>query len=292
MDRQRPLNIEARYRLGQCRLAEGNAREARRVWQDLLAKFVDVQSPWISDAQFDSRRTWNIPNPGDEEQLNLGIAALRAFLERFPAAAKAGQAHLEIAQSFLNRGRPADAAAALKQFLSDPRCRQSKELPDAQNLLGRAWQLQKDYTQALAAWRDSRQVPGPQSLERGATGDCPDRVPHGLRTVPAKKYAEANRLFGEYLAKYPLDSRSPAILLLMNQKNVAEEKWDEAISAWRRLVSKYPGTDRPRGAVPDWGDVEQKLGRLEDALEEYRKVTWGSAAGDEDGCRPTDGQEP
>ena len=54
-NRQRPLNIEARYRLGQCRLAEGNAREARRVWQDLLAKFVDVQSPWISDAQFDLR---------------------------------------------------------------------------------------------------------------------------------------------------------------------------------------------------------------------------------------------
>ena len=26
--------------------------------------------------------------------------------------------------------------------------------------------------------------------------------------------------------------------------------------------------------------LEQKLGRLEEALEEYRKVTWGSAAGD------------
>ena len=97
----------------------------------------------------------------------------------------------------------------------------------------------------------------------------------------AKKYAEANRLFGEYLAKYPLDSRSPAILLLMNQKNVAEEKWDEAISAWRRLVSKYPGTDQASRAQYLIGaTLEQKLGRLEDALEEYRKVTWGSAAGD------------
>jgi cytochrome c-type biogenesis protein CcmH/NrfG len=30
--------MEARFRLGDCRLAEGNLKEARRVWQDLLAK--------------------------------------------------------------------------------------------------------------------------------------------------------------------------------------------------------------------------------------------------------------
>ena len=83
------------------------AREARRVWQDLLAKYVDSQSPRVADAQFDLSRTWNIPNPGDDEQLNLGTAALRAFLERFPKHANAGRAHLEIAQSYLNRGRPA-----------------------------------------------------------------------------------------------------------------------------------------------------------------------------------------
>ena len=34
---QTPLDIEARYRLGECRLAEGNLKQARRVWQDLLA---------------------------------------------------------------------------------------------------------------------------------------------------------------------------------------------------------------------------------------------------------------
>ncbi len=97
----------------------------------------------------------------------------------------------------------------------------------------------------------------------------------------AKKYAEANKLFGEFLARYPLDARSPAILLLMNQQNVAEEKWDDAISAWRRLVSKYPGTNQASRAQYLIGaTLEQKLGKLEEALEEYRKVTWGSAAGD------------
>ena len=276
------LDIEARWRLGTCRLAEGNAREARRVWQDLLAKYVDSQSPRVADAQFDLARTWNIPNPGDDEQLNLGTAALRTFLERFPKHAKAGQAHLEIAQSYLNRGRPADATAALKQFLADPRCRECKELPDAQNLLGRAYQSQKEYTQALAAWREFlAKYPAHNAWSAVQQAIVETEYLMACEQFAAKKYAEANKLFAEYLAKYPLDPRSPAILLLMNQQNIAEEKWDEAISAWRRLVSKYPGTNQASRAQYLIGvTLEQKLGHLEEALEEYRKVTWGSAAGD------------
>ena len=77
-----------------------------------------------------------------------------------------------------------------------------------------------------------------------------------------------------------MDGRDPAILLLMNQQNVADEKWDEAIAAWRRLVSKYPGTEPASQAQFLIADtLERKLGKLEEALEEYRKVTWGSAAG-------------
>ncbi|MGA2256767.1 MAG: tetratricopeptide repeat protein, partial [Thermoguttaceae bacterium] len=276
-----PLEIEARWRLGTCRLAEGNAREARRVWQDLLAKYVDSQSPRVADAQFDLSRTWNIPNPGDNEQLNLGTAALRAFLERFPKHANAGRAHLEIAQSYLNRGRPGDAVAALKQFLADPRCRECKELPDAQNLLGRAYQSQKDFAQALAAWRDFlAKYPAHNAWSAVQQAIVETEYLMAYDHFAAKKYAEANKLFAEFLAKYPLDGRNPTILLLMNEQNVAEAKWDEAIAAWRRLVSKYPGTDPASTAQFLIADtLERKLNKLEEALEEYRKVTWGSAAG-------------
>ena len=134
------------------------AISARRgeVWQDLLAKYIDKpQSPRLADAQFDLSRTWNILNPQNDEQLNLGTAALRTFLERFPTHKNAGQAHLQIAQSYLNRGRAADAVAALKQFLSDAHCRDCKELPDGQNLLGVAYRAQKEFTGALAAGANS-----------------------------------------------------------------------------------------------------------------------------------------
>ena len=78
-----------------------------------------------------------------------------------------------------------------------------------------------------------------------------------------------------------MDGRNPEILLLMNQQNVAEEKWNAAIADWRRLVSKYPGTNQAsRAQFLIGATLEQKLGKLEEALEEYRKVTWGSAIGE------------
>ena len=276
------LDIEARYRLGACRLAEGNQREARRVWQDLLAKYVDKpQSPRLADAQFDLARTWNIPNPQNDEQLNLGTAALRTFLERFPTQKNAGQAHLQIAQSYLNRGRAADAVAALRQFLSDAHCRDCKELPDAQNLLGVAYRAEKDFAQALAAWRDFLGKYPAHSAWSGVQQQIVEtEYAKAVEQLAAKKYAEANKLFTEFLAKYPLDPRNPQIMLLMNQQNVADEKWDDAISAWRKLVSKYPGTGPASLAQFLIAEtLERKLGKLEEALEEYRKVTWGPAQG-------------
>ena len=61
----------------------------------------------------------------------------------------------------------------------------------------------------------------------------------------------------------------------MNRQNVAEEKWDAAIASWRRLVSKYPDSHEASLAQFSIADtLERKLGKLEEALEEYRKVTW------------------
>src|SRR5574340_79909 len=98
--------------------------------------------------------------------------------------------------------------------------------------------------------------------------------------LQAEEYDEAHKLFGEFLAKYPLDGRNAGILLLMNRKAVHDEKWDEAIAGWRRVVSKYPQTNEASLAQYSIAEtLEQKLGKLEEALEEYRKVTWGSHTG-------------
>jgi alpha-2-macroglobulin len=147
-------DIEARFRLGECQLAQGNLKLARRTWQDLLAKHRDSQAERIAETQFNLARTWRIPQPANDEELNLGTAALQAFIERFPAHKLASQAHVQIALSFMHRGRYEDAVASLKRFLADDRCKDREEIPDARNLLGLCYQLQKKFTEALATWHD------------------------------------------------------------------------------------------------------------------------------------------
>jgi len=56
-----PLDIEARFHLGECRLAQGKLKEARRGWQDLLAKYPDSRSERIAEAAFLLSRTWGVP---------------------------------------------------------------------------------------------------------------------------------------------------------------------------------------------------------------------------------------
>ncbi len=67
-------------------------------------------------------------------------------------------------------------------------------------------------------------------------------------------------------------------MFLFGQMAQEQEKWDDAISAWRQLVSKYPQIRGSlAGAVAIAWNVENKLLKLDDALKEYRKVTYGSA---------------
>ena len=276
------LDVEARFRLGECRMAEGNLKYARRAWQDLLAKYVNSQSERIAEAQFQLAHTWKIPKPENDEELNLGVAALRAFCERFPKHKLASRAHLEIAESFMERGRQDDAVSALRQFLTDNRYQDREEIPDARNLLGRCYQLQKKYREALETWREYLTKHPAHKAWSDVQRDIIDtEYLMACEKLLAKQYDAANRLFAEFLAKYPLEPRSPTILLLMNRKAYAEEKWDEAIANWRRIVSKYPDTDagsQAQFAIAD--TLERKLGKLEEALEEYRKVTSGASFGD------------
>ena len=276
------LQIEAYFRLGECRMAEGKPKQARRAWQDLLAKYADPQFDRIAEAQFQLAHTWKIPQPENDEELNLGVAALRAFIERFPQHKLASRAHLEIAESFMARGRPDDAASALRQFLAEKRYQGREEIPDARNLLGRCYQLQKKYPEALATWREYLIKHPAHKAWSDVQRDIIDtEYLLACEKVAEKQYDAANRLFAEFLAKYPLEPRSPDILLMMNRKACAEKKWDEAIANWRRIVSKYPDTDAASQAQFSIAEtLENKLGKLEEALEEYRKAASGRAFGD------------
>jgi alpha-2-macroglobulin len=283
-----PLLIEAYFRLGECRLAEGNGKVARRVWQDLLVKYGNPESKddgsrfaRIADAQYQLAQTWGIYTPQSDEDLNLGVSALRAFIERFPTHKLASTAHLDIGKSYIYRGRYDDAATVLRRFLADARYQNREEIPDARQLLGRCLQFQKKFPEAIAAWRDFLvKHPSHKQWSYVQREIIDTEYLMAKEKYVAKQYADSNRLFGEFLAKYPLDERVPNALLTMACTASAQEKWDEAIAAWRRIISKYPDANEASLAQLYIAEtLETKLNKLEEALEEYRKITRGPGAG-------------
>jgi len=271
-------DVEARFRLGQCQLAQGRLKEARRAWQDLLAKPTDKTSKRNAEATFHIARTWQIPQPANDEQLSLGVAALETFLKQFPTHRWAGKAQMLIAQSYLHRGRHEDAVNRLAHFLADERYRDAKEIPDARVMLGRSYQLQKKFAEALATWKEYlAKHPAHRAWSEVQREIINTEYLIGQEKAEAKQYAEARELWATFLAKYPLDGRNPRILYDFGRMNHAAKKWKDAIADWRRLVSKYPGTSESSQAQYMIGaTLEQELSDLEEALEEYRKVTWGN----------------
>src|SRR4029077_5441948 len=79
-----PLEIEARFHLGEVQLAQNQPEEARRTWQDLLARHGTSKSELIAKAAFDLSTAYGLPNSPSDENLNLGVAALESFLKKYP----------------------------------------------------------------------------------------------------------------------------------------------------------------------------------------------------------------
>ncbi|MHB1035874.1 MAG: tetratricopeptide repeat protein [Pirellulales bacterium] len=277
-----PLDVEARFRLGECQLGQGQLKEARRTWEDLLAAYAANPSERIAEAAFNLSRTYQIPQPGSNEDLSLGVASLESFLERFPLHKLASQAHLAMAQSYIHRGRFEDAVTCLKRFLADARYQDREEVPEARNLLGRSYQLQKKFPEALETWREY--------LTKHPTHSAWSAVQRELVNTEylmaqekraAKSWDEARKLWSDFLAKYPLDGRAATILFEFGSMNHQQEKWNEAIADWRRLVSKYPNTNESsQGQFMIAATLEEKLGKLEEALKEYQKLNWGGRVGE------------
>jgi len=261
-----PQVVEAQFRLGECLMEEDKPRQARRAWQDLLALHPGSSSKWIPEAVFRLSRTWGIPDPETHEQLNLGVAALQDFLERFPTHKLASQAHLDIARSYIHCGRHEDAAERLESLLADERYQDRNEIPKARVSLGLSYQSQKKFAEAVATWREYlAKHPTDAQWSEVQRHVVDTEYTMGLEKYKSEEFDAARKLLGEFLAKYPLDGRNPGNIFLFGQMNYEQKKWDAAIGDWRRLVSKHPQTNESSYAQYMIALVtEQELGKPAD----------------------------
>ena len=275
------LEIDVRNRLGQSYLDQGNMVSARRAWEDLLAKSSDTDTEIIAQTSYRIALTHGVPKPDSTQAMELGISSLRKFISRFPDHKLASKAHLEIAECFLHRGRYGDATSELKIFLDNGQYAGSTEVPRARFLMGTSYQRQKQFAQAITAWRDYlTKHPAHEDWSNAQRQIVQTEFLIADQKRKDEEYSDARRLFDEFLVKYPLDRRAPLILYLQGQMNFAQEEWEQAIADWRRVISKYPQTKTSSTArLMIALTLEEKLGKLEEALEEYKKIDSGPAQG-------------
>ncbi len=274
------LVIEARYRLGESQMAQNQHQEARRTWQDLLALHPDAKNERVAEAAFKLASTFGLPNPGNNEDLALGVAALESFIKKYPDHKLASKAHLQIAEAYMNRGRHEDAVKSLQKFLADLKYADREEVADARNLLGRAFQVQKKFAEALEAWKNYLvKHPSHHAWSEVQQQIVNTEYLMGVEAAHDKQFDAARKLWNAFMAKYPLDARNPSILYAFGSMNFEQDKWDEALSDWRNLVSKYPGSaEASQGQFMIAATYETKLSKLDEALKEYKKTTWGNFA--------------
>ncbi len=302
------LEVEAQFQLGKVQLAAGQPAEARKTWQDFLVSDAakEAGGPLVAEATYQIARTFGIPAPPTTGDLELGVAALEKFVKAFPKHELAPQAEFEIAQSYAHHGRFEQTVATLKKLIDNKDYAKAKQVPAAWNLLGQSYAAQKKFTEAIEAWREFLDKyptdPNWSNVQRVII-DTEYAMADEQRIQ--ENYAAARKLWETFLNKYPLDPRAANILLLFGQMEydealrlaagkqkpaaaaepadaadkpkpnpeAAQKLYLAAIDDWQRLVSKYPGTNEASRAALNIGIVlEERLNKLADALEAYKKV--------------------
>ena len=289
--------FESRFHLGEAQLARGLNIAARMTWGD-LAKALDAdRSPKGIDLRAKSlyqvARTHGIPNPPDDTQLNLGVAALRRFLAAAPGHPLAVRASFEIGESYLQRNQGEAAIEAFRVFLqrkafqaeTDEARRDQAELSMTATFdVAQTLQGQAKFAEAIAGYQAylAKFPNGPKSADaQRAILDAEIQVADAALAM--EKYPEARAAWQGFAARYPLDARVPQVLFEVGQSYETERKFAEALLAWDALIGKFPGTEPAAHAqFAAAAILEVERGDPAAAIERFRKVDaqpWQAQAG-------------
>ena len=289
---------QARYHLAECQLAMGQHLPAQFTLEDLVKLIDDEKAavqPLLKDARFLLTRTYQFPAPGSDEALELGVQCARRFQGDFPDDRRSMTLAHEIAGAYQQRGRSEEALAAYQDFLDNKGFKVTSETRGTEDSnesfaehhhrlrMSATFQIgtirfgQRKYTDAIEAWnRYIREFPnGPQWT------DAQQQIINaefqlGVTLLVEEKYDEVVRALDQFQAKHPLDRRIRQIMLIYGQIHLHNAEPLAAVATWEKLVSKYPNSDESSLALFRIGQTyEEKMGDLENALESYRKLTWG-----------------
>jgi uncharacterized protein YfaS (alpha-2-macroglobulin family)/TolA-binding protein len=302
---------EARQALGECQLASGDRRAARRTFEDLAARLRAAPAAGdgarraalaqlAGDAEFQAAGTWLLE--GGDDRL-LGIAGLRRLLQNDPQHLRATQALFQIAETYRALGRQEDALAAFEVLGARP-AGEEAEREESVRLRQRALFLkgqilfeQGRLDQAIGVFTTyTRTHPSGADWAAAQRQILEAEYARGEEQRAAKSWEAARATWTRFLEDHPLDPRAADLLLAIGELYHDEARsrseaevtpssqtlglYHEALREWRKLPAKYPGSAQASQALWRIGVTQETaLHELEDAIETYRSCTFGPFEG-------------
>ncbi|MDX2036423.1 MAG: MG2 domain-containing protein [Isosphaeraceae bacterium] len=281
---------EVAFRLGESQLALGQSLPARLTWTDLAANLgKEPGSKQPKAAEFRAKAmsriaaTHGFPNPPDDTQLNLGVAAARRFLAAYPADPASVRASFEIASALMVRGKSEDALRALETFLAGKDFRAEtesarKDLADltisATYLIPQILQGQGKFLQAIEGYKGylAKFPNGPHSAT-AQFAILDSQLAEAQEKLRRREFEAARTIWNDFVTKNPLDARVPQLLYLIGESRLTEERPDDAIASWDAVLSRFPSSEPAAHAQFQIAEIyEKRKGDPAAAIERYRKV--------------------
>ncbi|MFC1805561.1 tetratricopeptide repeat protein, partial [Planctomycetota bacterium] len=267
---------DALYHQGLAHIGKKDPDRARASFEKLLRDHADSER--APEARYKIAATYGLPKPRSEGDLNLGARALRTFVKLHPAHKLAPKAGYEVGLSFFNFGQHEKAIEELASFVKAfAKRKDAVEVGKAAYLIGQAHRNLNRFEKAIDAWQAYlRQFPAHEDWQRAQAAIVSASYDHARYLYRKKKWDAAAKGFTDFAAEYPLDGRNAQALYMLGQIPYKQEKWQDAVAAWRRVVSKFP--------KHQWGYaaqfriayvLERKLKAFEKAIEEYKKIAAG-----------------
>jgi len=171
---------QARYGLAESQMTTGQVLAARLTWSDLARDLEKLDTKDGAELRGRSlywiAKTYGIPAPQNDTNMNLGVAALNRLLAAYPAHPLAVRAAYEIGASYLARGKSQEASEVLTAFIrgeayraeaDEAKREQASLLMTATFQIGQILQGQEKFSAAIDAFKGylAKFPNGPQSAD-------------------------------------------------------------------------------------------------------------------------------
>jgi len=207
------------------------------------------------------------------DDTDAAILAFRKLLADYPSSNLVDDARYFLSVTYFQKGLFARAREELEAFAKN--CKDSPFRPQALFLLAECWMNEGAYQKAIEHYQAMRQqFPEEAALQQKADYE----IAHA--TFEMGQMAEAQRLFSDFVTRYPDSPFSPNVLFWLGQSLAAQGDHAGARRAFERMIRNYPHHEGVADAYLGIGRAYAAEGDQAMALRSYESALQSAQAGE------------